>query len=812
MEARIKIDDREILAQKGRTILAVALENGIYIPHLCFRPDLKPSGLCRLCVVEVNGGLTLSCREKVKDGLAIKTRTPEIDNIQKMVLELVMADNHETCKGCPKSGRCKLQEAIAHVRPDRKEVKLLKKPREELPKDTSNPFFDIDPNKCVLCGICVKTCEDIMAIGAIDFSDRGYKSKVCTPEENPIVESACISCGECVKRCPVGALYYKVFKEKPEKEAKTTCPFCSVGCQIVLGVKEDKIVSSDGGLLCAKGRFGWGFVHSKGRVLSPLLRRNGRLEQATWNEALEDMAESLEENRGKTAILVSAFCTNEEGYLGQKFSRNVLGSNNIDNISGLSDFKSLSALINAFEGIGLQPFDIEGASSIMVIGADVTKNNTVAGVKIKRALRTGSKLILIDPKETDLLRFADVWLRPYPGTDSALIMGMAKFLLGEGLFDSGFVTQCEGFDVFEKTLEDFTLRRVERITGVPVDLIEKAARILAENSPPAIVWSAGITDYMHGEKSVYALINLLLLTGNTKGLHPIFGEVNTRGICDMGCLPEFYPAWKRIEELAKGISLERVWDAILDENIKALYLIGVNPLAMPGDEKVKRALEKLDLLVVQDLFLDDLGEFVHVFLPSCSVAEKDGTFTNFEGRVQKINKVLDPLGESLPDWLIIARLARRMGGKDFDFENTEDVMQQIRSTIPSYNDDFSFEMKRSKFFSFEYEGPSGKPDIDYPLILVSEKRPFSGKFLNKADGFELLRENDDFLRMNPKDAMDFLIEDRGKVRVISRNGEAEAKVKITDSIPPGATYISYNPKVRNLFPKEEPRICTVRVE
>ncbi len=889
----IRIDGQDIVARKGATIFEVALANKIYIPHLCYHPDLKPAGACRMCLVETeNGQFVTSCRTPIKEGMIVKTKSPEVDRVRRPVVEMIIASHHMDCKNCLKKGQCELQRIMAYMKLDKKRIQQnLRLPKMELPLDESNPFFIRDHNKCVLCGICVQTCQKIARINAIDFSGRGNNTKITTFGDKPIAQSICVSCGGCVIRCPVGALVVKK-PQRPAQQVRTICPYCSVGCGVFLGIREGAVVNVradkkspvNNGYLCVKGRFGLSFVHSPDRLKEPLIRQkkgkgagkdnppisppyqrgewgggtphSSLFIEVSWDEALITVAKKLKRYKGEEiAIIASVKCTNEENYVTQKFARVVMGSNNIDSSARLCDAPSIAAMLEA-NGIppptppftkGEYPFnkgglekevaDIEKAACILIAGANVTRSHPVIGIKIKKAVENGARLIVISPKEIDLCRYAQVWMNPYPGTDLALIMGMCKVLADEELHDNSFIEEhVDNFEDFKESLEDFSPGRVERITGVSGDKVKEAARLYANSKLSAIVWAAGITQYSQGTNNVLSLINLSILTGNIKhssGLIPLWGQNNALGASITGCLPDFYPgyqpvadpdirkkfenAWGQSLNPEPGLTLTEILEATREGKIKALYIIGTDLVtSVAPTKKVKEALKKAKCIIFQDMFFNETAKFAHVILPAASFAEKDGTYTNTERRIQSINKALDPAGNSKPDWQILCELARSLKIKGFDFNSTEEIMSEVSSITSG----LQAPKDKFRFTPLQYKSPAEVTDIDYPLILITERDLYSGGFLSgKVEGLEILKTKD-LVYINPKDAADFEIQDGERLRVISRWGKISGEARLTGSTPTGLISMNLseekmnqliNPALDEASKTPEMKICAVKI-
>ena len=874
----IKIDDQDILAQKGSTILETALANKIYIPHLCYHPDLKPAGSCRLCLVEMDDGkLVTSCRTPVKDGLVVNTKTSEVDKVRRPVVQMIIANHHMDCKNCPKKGQCELQRIMGYMKIDKKRLQEnLRLPKGELRPDDSNPFFIRDHNKCVLCGICVRTCREIQKVNAIDFAGRGNNTKIATFGDKPIGQSTCVSCGECVVRCPVGALTVRN-PRRPAHEFKSVCPYCGVGCGLFVGLREDEIVSVRGdnenpvnnGTLCVKGRFGMGFVHSPDRLKNPMIRqgkgtgkgkdnppsppfsKGGQrgFVDVSWDEALEFIAKKLKKIKGEEfALIASTKCTNEESYIAQKFARVVMGSNNIDTSVRLTQAPSIAAMHyyvgtplfkkgDLEEGKGLAR-ELEKAACILVVGANVTRSHPVLGLNIRKAAENGARLIVISPKEVDLCRFAEIWIKPYPGTELALVMGMCKMIVDDGLSDHSFIGEhCDNFEDFKESLEDFSPGRVERITGVPKDIVGNAAMIYSTAKPAAICYGTGVTQSSHGTNNVHGLVNLSLIAGNIKNaccLIPLWDQNNAFGACEMGCLPDFYPGfqpvsntdvrkkietdWGRSLNADPGLTLTEILDAVIEGRIKALYIVGSDLLSsIAPSEKVKTVLKKTKFIVLQDIFANETARFADVVLPAASFAEKDGHFTNLGGLIQRITKALEPVGNSKPDWQIFCELAKKMKSSGFDYNDTEEIMAEISSCTGSV----SVRKEKFTFMPLQYKPPAEVTDIDYPLMLTVESDPYSGGLLSrKVDGLNALRTKD-LIYMNPKDAADVELNEGDTVRVMSRWGKISGKLRLTNSTPAGLMVMNLeedkinqivNPALDGISKTPEMNICAVRLE
>ena len=880
----LNIDGQKVKARRGMTVLQVADEAGIYIPTLCADPDLEPYGACRLCVVEIERmpGLPSACTTPATDGMIVHTETPDVNQVRRTAVELLIADHPSDCLTCPKNQQCELQKVAAYLgiikQPFPKTTRLL-------PVDTSNPFFNLDRNRCILCARCVRACKEITGVGAIDLAFRGYASKVATFGDGLLVDSVCQSCGECVVHCPVSALTPKEARQ-PTCEVATTCPYCGVGCQIYLGIRQGRVITVRGrregtvnnGRLCVKGRFGiTEFIHHPERLTTPLVRRNGKLVEATWDEALDIVANKLANYKGdEVAVIASAKCTNEENYIIQKFARAVLGTNNIDHCARLCHAPTVVGLVQSF-GSGAMTNsinEIRSAACILAIGSNTTAAHPIIGLEVKRAVKQGAKLIVANPREIDLVRYADLWLQHKPGTDVALLMGMMRVIVDEGLLNSSFIQErSENFDAFRQSLESFDLDFVERTTGVPSEKIIQAARIYATNSPATILYAMGITQHSHGTDNVIATANLAMLTGNigklSTGVNPLRGQNNVQGACDMGALPNVYPGYQAVADPAirekfeiawgcflpakPGLTLTEFFDAAYQGQIKALYLVGENPvLSDPNAKHVQEALAKLEFFVVQDIFLSETARLAHLVLPAVTFAEKDGTFTNPERRVQLVRKAIEPIGSAKDDWWITCQIGQRMGSRGFDFTHPFEIMEEIARLTPSYGgisyqrleDDGlqwpcpdeehpgtpilhtkQFTRGKGRFIPLEYKPPMELPDEDYPLLLTTERSLYhfhTGTLTRKVAGLNILR-GEELVEINPKDASALGITDGEVVKVISRRGEVVAKAKVTETSPVGVISMGFhfaesptnqltNPALDPIAKIPEFKVCAVRVE
>jgi len=672
----------------------------------------------------------------------------------------------------------------------------------------------------------------------------------------------------------------------PERSVVTTCPYCGIGCQLSLEVNKGKVVRSvpvlenslNQGQACVKGRFGIAeFVHHPERLTTPLIRKNGELVEASWDEALDLIADKLTRYKGdQFALIASTKCTNEENYLAQKFIRAVMQTNNVDNFVRLSHSPTVAGLATSF-GSGAMTNsinEIRYAACILDIGSNTSAAHPIIALEIKKAINKGGKLIVANPREIELCRHADIWLRHLPGSDVALLMSMMKVILDEGLAELPFISECcDNFDVFKESLNNFDLNFVEKVTGVSSNKIAEAARLYAKHKPATIVYATGITQHSHGTDNVLAIANLAMLTGNmgkpSTGVNPLRVQNNVQGACDMGALPNVYSGYQRVNDTTiqkkfeiawrcdlsttPGLTLTEIFDAAQNGQVKAMYLIGENPIVSHPDAKhVEKALSKLKFLVVQDIFLTETAQLAAVVLPAASFAEKDGTFTNTERRIQRVRKAIRPVGDSKPDWWIICQLASKMGAQTFDFENPSEIMEEIARLTPSYGG-INYERLEKcglqwpcptidhpgtpilhvgrfvrglgKFMPLQYKPPVESPDEEYPLILTAGCSSYhynTGTMTRKVTGLNAL-EPEAVVEINPSDASSLTIKDGEKVKVVSRRGEVITKTKVTKESPPKVAYMTFhfaesaaniltNTALDPVAKIPELKVCAVRIE
>ena len=858
------IDNKKIVTEKGKTILQVCKENGIYIPTLCYHPELKPDGLCRLCLVEVEGkGLVTSCTEKVLTQIKVFTNTKKIIEARKTILQLIISDHPLDCMTCEKSGECLLEKYAYEYGIKKVEYEGERSKRKQ--KDDS-PFIIRDYEKCILCGRCVKVCNEIVGASAIDFGFRGFKTEIISGFDEPLRETECVFCGNCVEVCPVGALREVSAEGKGRsweyKKIKTICPYCGVGCGINVYVKNNQIIKIKGdeescvnkGFLCIKGKFAFEYVNSPDRLKKPLRRKNNDFEEISWEEALETIYENLEKaikKYGSTSIagLASAKCTNEENYVFQKFFRVVIKTNNVDHcarlchsssIAGLSKTIGSAAMSNSLE-------EIEKYSDCIILtGTNVSETQPVTSYRIRKAVERGAKLIIIDPMEISLSDIAYLTIRPNYGTDVFLFNTIAKIIIDEKLYNEEFIKdRVENFDEYLKFMEEFPINDVEKITGVEIDKLREVAYIYSKSNSAVILWAMGITQHTTGTDNVVSLSNLALLTGQIgkkgAGLCPLRGQNNVQGACDMGALPTHYPGYFPVEDEntikkfeidwqttglpdKNGLTVVEIFESILDDNIKFLYIMGENPLVSDPDIKhVEEALKKVDFLVVQDIFLTETAKYADIVLPSKCSFEKEGTFTNTERRVQRISKCVEAPGETKDDWEIIKLLAEKFGYK-WNYNDVWDVLKEINNVVPQYKGitpqrvrngeriqwpcpqenhpgtetlhigSFKTKSNKGKLIAVEFKHAYELPDKEYPFVLTTgriREHYHTRTMTGRVEGIsEIVGE--DFCLINPDDAKKMKLRNGSYVKIFSRRGELKIKVKISDKIKKGVVFVPFH--------------------
>ncbi|MCJ7655309.1 MAG: formate dehydrogenase subunit alpha [Dehalococcoidia bacterium] len=851
MEAiTITLNGREVSGQPGMTVLDLARESGVEIPTLCHDPHLDPIGACRICIVEDerSGALMASCVTPIAPGMVINTESPRVQERRKTIIKLMLASHPDSCLVCDKGNRCQLRKVASDIG-----VGLVEFQR--IPQlatiEEVNPFIERDLSKCILCAKCIRACQELVGEGAIDYLGRGFVSKPATLGDLPLEKSECTFCGTCVALCPTGAIMEKdkVYTGTTTTTVHTVCPFCGCGCGVYLEVKDNRLVrvrpDADSSLsrstLCVKGSYGCDFVHSPDRLSSPMVKVNGNFEAVSWEEALGVVADAFKRIKGthgssSLAVFGSSKCTNEENYLLQRFARCVLGTNNIDNGSRLYN---AATHVGLWETVGTRGTtnsldDLERSQVILVIGTDPTSSAPLVEYAIKRAVkRNGAKLLLIDPRQTKLVSWANLWLRPKVGTDVALINGMAKVIIGENMLDKECVAgKTTNLETLAKDLQECTPGYVEKITGIPSDDICHAARLFAKAGRASIVYGDGITQNINGVGSVAALANLALMTGNIGdgggGIYALQMENNAQGACDMGTLPDFLPGYQSVEDAQARKIFEARWGCQLpvgvgltalealsgveEGKMRGMYIVGENPaVSFPNSNLVRQALESLDFLVVQDMFLTETAKLAKVVLPVASFAEKEGTFTNFDGTVQRIKKALEPFGNSLPDWEVILRLATTMNSS-MPYSSPQDVMNEIAGLVPLYQgvnyaklDVKSYRLgkgqiasEKMKFSPVKYI-PQPSPEDGYPLTL------FVGTTLYQfGSGSRSLRASrlrkllpEAFVELGKSDSRKLKVKDGDRVKVVSPTGEVAALVRISDTLNQGMVFMpAFFPEVQ----------------
>ncbi len=845
----LTIDDIPVEVEEGSTILDVARDNNIYIPTLCHHPSLASFGACRLCLVEVEGAgsLMAACTTPVAEEMVVQTNTPLLTGIRKNIIELLLLHHPLDCLVCDKGGECELQDLSFKLQVTENSLGCYAP--EPVSLDNTNFLIQRDTRKCMMCGKCVRVCDELRNIGALGYAHHGMVATIGYPEKQL---ANCEFCGQCLSVCPVGALSSKsAYEARPwELESvASVCPYCGCGCSYYLEHKKNKIVKvrseedlgANDGMLCVKGRFGYDFVHHSTRIRTPLVKKDGVFVQATWEEALRLVGDKLkavkeQKGSGRIAAIASTRCTNEENYLFQKLVRGVFGTNNIDNYARLEHAPSMIALNNTlgFPAATNSLKEIMDAQVILVIGANPTASHVIAGLKIKQAVRNnGAELILVDPGKTSLVPFSKLWLRVNPGTDVALLNGMARVIIDDKLIDKDFIDRrTQGYAALKDKLAAYSPEQVAEICGISAAAVTNVARLFAKAEIACIVYGDGLTQQTSGVNNVYTLLNLLLLTGNLgkkgAGIHPLRATCNIQGASDMGALPDYLPGYQSLRDDAVRRKLETAWglsipgaagltimemiEAACEDKLSAMYVMGENPvLAFPQRERVKTALEKLDFLVVQDIFLTETAQLADVVLPAASFAEKSGTFTSTDRRVQKINPAIAPLAESKPDSEILQLVAESMGSS-LGYSSPAEVMREISEVVPIYEGiryqglgvkglqwPLNAEGKGTEYIT-DFSEPLIFHAVDYvkagkkaefPFTLLSGGLLFphmSGTMTAKSKGLPVMDSEGELL-INPLDAEALKVKDGDRVVLESDKASLTVKTKCSDRYMRGIVFL-----------------------
>jgi len=850
-DIKLKIDGKNVTVTKGTNIFMAAKNNGIYIPGLCYHPKLTQYGGCRLCMVEVTErGRTrhrFSCAQPVSEGMSVKTKTSETDKYTKSVMEYLLAHHPLDCPTCDKSGECGLQD-ITH------DLKLsagrFKTARLDDPMKRDNPLLEYNTNRCILCGRCVKVCKEIEGAGAIDYQNRGFKTVIGTAFDKPL---DCTFCGGCVSVCPTGSWQDRTLKFRARpwelKKTSTICTYCAVGCTVVVNYKKNEVmrITSDDDLginegnLCVKGKFGHEFINSSRRVKTPLMRKIGILCPVTWEEALGHVSKKFTEivnEHGGKAIggIGSEKCTNEDNYLFQKFCRTVLGTNNIDNLSNIKS-PSLNRLIKESVKHGIATAsveEIENADTLFFVGADVAEAHPVIASMARKAIRRNkAKLIVANARNIEFNSIArkDIRMQYKIGTQTALIKTLTKLIVDSKLLNLKKVeASTEGFKDLQSLLKasDIGIKKTSQLTNIPEGEIKSASGLLAKPGKCYIICGKDIEEDPSAENTIKALMDLcaLINAGGSDKVSLVFSRANnnSQGVNDMGVVPDFLPGYldindrtnrKKFEDswrvtLSDYVSMEdsdNVFDLASKGRIKALYVMGENPVvSYPNGKKAKDAFKKAGFVVVQDSFLTETAQLADVVFPSSTYVEKEGTFTNMGMTVQRLNKVIEPVGESRPDWQIVCELAKKMG-HPYYYISPKPIKDEIGKCVSIYEGVKNNNLEKDgfrwvssvydKFKSVKYsfaiskkKSPAIKKNRDYPFILLTGySLRHQGTYSRNSSSLVSLA-SECFVEINRDNARKTKIADGDMVKIESAQGKMKLKAKITSRVPEGAVFVS----------------------
>ncbi len=878
----LTVDGFDVTVPEGTSVMRAAAEIGISVPKLCATDSVEAFGSCRLCLVEIEGrkGTPASCTTPVAAGMVVRTQTGRLKTLRRGVMELYISDHPLDCLTCSANGDCELQDMAGAV--GLRDVRYAAVDThframdtsgavnpQYVPKDDSNPYFSYDPSKCIVCSRCVRACEEVQGTFALTIEGRGFDSRVkAGMAGDDFMSSDCVSCGSCVQACPTATLQEKSIIEigTPERSVVTTCAYCGVGCSFKAEMRGDEVVrmvpykhgKANRGHSCVKGRFAWGYAQHKDRIQHPMIRE--RIEdpwrEVSWDEAMAFAAgrmRGIQEAYGRQAIgvITSSRCTNEETYLVQKLARAVFRNNNTDTCARVCHSPTGYGLGQTFgTSAGTQDFDsVEHSDVVVVIGANPTDGHPVFASRLKKRLRAGAKLIVIDPRRIDLVKSPHVkaahHLALRPGTNVAVVTALAHVIVTEGLFDEAFIrTRCD-WDEFQDYAEFVSAEKhapeaVELLTGVPAAELRAAAHLFATGGNGAIYYGLGVTEHSQGSTSVIGIANLAMLTGNLGrpgvGVNPLRGQNNVQGACDMGSFPHELPGYRHVKGAEVRAVFESLWgvkidpepglripnmlDAAVEGTFRGLYVQGEDILQSDPDTKhVAAGLAAMDCVIVQDLFFNETSNYAHVFLPGSTFLEKDGTFTNAERRINRVRKVMAPRNGHA-DWEVTQMLANAMGA-GWTYSHPSQIMAEIAATTPSFQG-VSYERLeelgsvqwpcneaapegtplmhvdgfvrgKGRFIRTEYVATDEKTGPRYPLLLTT------GRILSQYNvGAQTRRTANvawheaDMLEIHPHDAEVRGVGAGSWVRLASRSGETTLRAHVTDRVSPGVVYTTFH--------------------